>query len=84
MQWPADSHRQPEAMIPFTFGPLPLRLLHNPRERTCMSSRCPNALLILQADYNHTSYPPNLTAQFLTACPDADLVVQEVQNHRRQ
>lgn len=40
MQWHTDSpaHRQPGAMIPFTFGPLPLSLLRNLRERTCMSS----------------------------------------------
>lgn len=38
MQCHADSpaHRQPVAMIRFTVGPLPLSLLHNRREWTCM------------------------------------------------
>lgn len=78
MQWHADSpaHRQPGAMIPFTFGPLPLRLLHNQSEWTRMSSWFSNALLTPQADYQHPSHPANVGVQFLTACHAAEVNVQ--------
>lgn len=60
------------AAIPFTFGPLPLSPLHNQQERACTSSRYPNAPLILRADYQRPSHPPNGRVPRLTARHDAE------------